>query len=185
MSAKSKVKMLNAHLPQPTSIFGVFTETMTISFMKAGVCGGVLSLLILGIVGAVEIDSGSTNDVQMPLACYHFKETNYVCAVPFSHFIKGPLWKNDAADELPLSLKDALAIAKRHAVKVVPEAVGFNAKQIVLKRIGVIWVYIIQLEPLSPKLPEFGTVMAPIQIPVLMDGTVVECAPSSIEVSCP
>jgi len=109
----------------------------------------------------------------MPLASYRFADRFYLCSVTTSNFLRGPRWQSDSA-EPPLSPGSALAIAERHASRLVPGVWKFKPQEIVLKNFAGVWFYIVELEALDETAYRYGGKMAPIKIPVLMDGTVAQ-----------
>ncbi len=122
-------------------------------------------------------EDAATSTNMLPLAAYRFQDRVYLCSVMFSNFVRGPRWDSDSA-EPPLSTKSALAIAQRHAWRLFPETriLEINAQEIALKQLRGVWFYIVYLEPLDELAYRYGArgKVGTIQIPVLLDGTVVE-----------
>jgi hypothetical protein len=141
--------------------------------IKSLILGGVLVASVLVFAGgarpgpAIITDAGDTNF--FPLASYKFRDHWYLCIIHKSNFLSGPFWL-DRDPEPPLSPGSALVLARRHAHLLVPDIERFDPKELVLKKL-IVWFYVITLEPFNPRDPSHAPT-APIQIVVLMDGTI-------------
>ena len=114
-------------------------------------------------------DATGTNLVA--LTGFNFRDRHYMCFVTVDELARSPQWRLDRP-EPPLSPLAALRSAERKAFELVPDSRSFRPQKITLTMVSSLWYYIVQLEPSNPKSDTGQGNMEPIQIPVLMDGTV-------------
>ena len=116
------------------------------------------------------IIAGDKAEQQVPLAAYWFRDHYYVCTKAESQLLAEPRW-NPESDEPPLSPRSALVIAEKYARSEVTNSDAFRLEQIVLKEWAGRWFYVVTLDA---RIPVYFPYWEPIDIPVLMDGTIAE-----------
>ena len=114
-----------------------------------------------------------TNAVEIvPLAMYEYKGRHYSYSTKYLRLFKTPRWRSDQG-EPALSVSSALSVAEKYGKSLNSDKVLFAPLKVVLVRwLGDIWFYDVQLEPSTPGHPAGW--MQPIEVAVLMDGTVAD-----------
>jgi hypothetical protein len=140
-----------------------------------------IALSSVAVAGDIENTTNTTYTTnRIPLSAYFFRGHYYVCTVTEKHLMTTPRMEMER-NEPPLSPRSAFLSAEKYAHGVVPDSAVVSGQELSLRQfIGNVWFYLVKfdvkLEPLQTSLVSspLSSWEDTIEVPVLMDGTVVQ-----------
>jgi len=149
------------------------TKSTNSSFVLKVIFIAVLFMCVVEVSLASENVGATESTNILPVITYDFRGHFYVCNVTVQRIVSTPRLEIERS-EPPISPRSAFLIAEKYAHSVVPDSASFKMREISLKQfVGNVWFYVVKLEPTTnPLAPNVGSSMEPIEVAVLMDGTV-------------